>query len=184
MLSIVGRGVWSCLLHLTPPPPSPFWHPPLLKFCSFPNKTLRQFQPLVKKRLLPHYQHCSNPPHFWIGIIISEGKKHNWIKIYISSSLANSFELRTQDCKKIGYPNPSPFFQPSCFKENLTSPLFANFWRLHASLNKGVWERGVFQLWSYYLFSSWYKKNYHLIWIRTHGHLLWKRKKNQNKVVS
>ena len=90
-------------------------YPPTIIRPRKPSKTLRILQPLnLSKRLLPTLP---------TGIAIREGKRHklNFLSLQVWLIVnIQSYQLYTRDSKKF------------------SSPLFANFWRPHPSLNKAV----------------------------------------------
>ena len=80
--------VWSLITIVIDPP---FWHPSPLEMLLIPQENslfISTFN--VVKKALPLLPMLFNNPHFWKGIVMREGKKYNWIKLSISSSLANS----------------------------------------------------------------------------------------------
>ena len=80
--------VWSLITIVIDPP---FWHPSPLEMLLIPQENslfISTFN--VVKKALPLLSMLFNNPHFWKGIVIREGKRYNWIKLSISSSLANS----------------------------------------------------------------------------------------------
>ena len=123
---------------------------PLLKFCSFPKKTLRLLQPLFQsKKLLPHFQCCSKTRIFEKGQLSGQERNTtelNFTSIQVQLTLKVKLcQLCTQDSKKNRqsrsfyrippfWNTPPPFRIPFLWKISPSSP-FVNFLRTHSSIN-------------------------------------------------